>query len=411
MEAVRKLLGNYPGDVDDRVPSLLVDLPYLGTIGFVGISHMFWLQSFLLLCFQSVINMSVAVLVYVFIVKRQGELQKYLIGYGIICPLLLVLPVYLINLLELKNIAFMLCLAGAMPNLLLLRVMGSIHSTLPSYASETLGSFVLYYSSTLQYKFDAKSGSPLPLNRRAFLAKFYQFLSVLLQSSLLYSLLLPFNYMIFPRRDSKSLTDLYYVGNILNSFLMASLTSLVIEGGATGLGLLTSIVSGMQLVDFSDSPLTKSVSPSDFWGNRWDKPVASALKDGVFRPLHQAGFSRHIAAIATFVVSGVIHEYVLYLMAQREGHANNPTRQQYTPNYGRHTQFFLWNGIVLLFERALETHRFVKWIKANIPGPLRTALVLMTVLPIAHFFTDEYIKSGFYSDASLGFPLIVYLGK
>lgn len=176
------------------------------------------------------------------------------------------------------------------------------------------------------------------------------------------------------------------------------------------MGLLTSMLTGIQIMSFSDSPLTKSSSPSDFWGNRWDKPVAAALRRGAFRPLRQAGISRHMSALLTFCVSGIIHEYILVIMAQRKGIPNNPLHQPYAPAFGQHTLFFLWNGVVLLLERTVESHPAIKWMQSNLPKRIRTMLVLLTVLPIARTFTDEYVASSFYSDMAFGFPLITYLG-
>jgi len=174
---------------------------------------------------------------------------------------------------------------------------------------------------------------------------------------------------------------------------------------------LTSICSGVALQSFSDSPISQSSSPSDFWGNRWDRPVASGLKRGAFVPLRKIGCNRHVAAALTFMISGLIHEYVLLFMAQRHGPPyNNPQQVKYEPTFGKHSLFFVWNGIVLLLERALEGHPFIKWMGLNLPKQVRTALVLLTVLPIAHLFTDEYVKSCFFSDTAFAFPRITYLG-
>jgi hypothetical protein len=442
MDTIRSFLSDYSFEVDDRQPQFVVMLPYIGNVSFTNISLVFWVQAFLLLSFQSVINIGVAVVVYTTIVKQQRTIQAYLIGYGIVCPLLLYLPFYLIQMLELKNVAFMLCLTGAVPNLLLLRVVEAMHDMLPSFAGKSLGNFVLYYSATLQFQFD-DNGKPKTMTRTIFVHKVWEFLKVFALTSLLYSLLLPFDYDVFPSREIASLLDLYYWGNLFNAFLMASLTSVVLEGGelmrknginpmdladnliptffssssstfalgATGMGLLTSMLTGIQMMTFSDSPLTKSSSPSDFWGDRWDKPVASALRRGVFRPLRQAGISRHVSALLTFCMSGMIHEYILVIMAQRKGIPNNPSHQPYVPAFGQHTLFFIWNGIVLLLERTVESHPAIQWIQSNVPKQIRTMLVLLTVLPIARTFTDEYVASNFYSDAAFGFPLITYLGS
>jgi hypothetical protein len=197
-------------------------------------------------------------------------------------------------------------------------------------------------------------------------------------------------------------------------FGLISIFSYPCAGGASGLGLLQSVGTGYAMESFSDSPLTKSTSPSDFWGRRWDRPVQSALSRGAFRPLRKAGYSRHAAAVATFMVSGVLHEYVLHLMSLRhypdDSIPNNPLREPYRPTFGSHFVFFVWNGVLLLLERALQGNAIIDWMRTSLPRPIRTLLVLLMVLPISHLFTDEYIKSCFFSDAAFGFPKIVYLG-
>ena len=306
----------------------------------------------------------------------------------------------------------MVTLAGALPNLLVLRVIEAMHDTLPLFAKESTKHFVLYCSATLQVMIDENTKKPVPFTRQLFLEKAQRFVTVLLQTSFLYSVLLPFGYTIAPSRRISHFLDLFYWGNLVNNFIMASLTSLLLEGGASGLGLLTSICTGVTLQTFSDYPLTKSSSPSDFWGNRWDRPVASGLKNGTFRPLRQAGWNRHTAAILTFFVSGFIHEYMLLFMSIRQGRChNNPRQEPYQPEFGTHFLFFAWNGIVLLIQRAVEDHPIIGWIASHLPKPVRTFLVLLTVLPISWLFTDEYIRSCFFSDSAFAFPKIICLGE
>jgi hypothetical protein len=459
---------------DDREPLFTFQIPGItGIFSFTNLKITFWIQCFVLLSIQSIINVFVAVIVYKFIVIRPTKKKQnnnnnnnsyhpYLIGYGIICPILLLGPLYIVTYcVELKNVTFMVCLCGAIPNLLLLRVVEAMHGIIPpaflSGSSSTtstsmtrdnndddddaksyhrrrrieeedgsseggLERFILYYAATLQVKIDEKTNEPVPFTRKIMMTKMQSFLSVFIQTTILYSLLQPFDYIIAPTSSSSSsiqrlsmITDFYYWGNIVNAFFMASLTSLLLEGGGTGLGLITSFCSGLTMETFSDSPLTQSSSPSDFWGNRWDRPVASALRRGVFRPLRKdGGCSRQFAAIITFVISGFIHEYLLFFFMQRKGIPNNPNNEQYNPQFGNQFIFFTWNAIVLVSERALLNTKIgrnvFQWMRCYLPKPILTFLVLMTVLPIAHLFTDEYVSSGFYNDAAFGFPRIEYLG-
>eukprot|EP00980_Cylindrotheca_fusiformis_P025898 scaffold14838_cov129-Cylindrotheca_fusiformis.AAC.3 len=286
------------------------------------------------------------------------------------------------------------------------------HDTLPSFAKESLGSFVLYYAGTLQVLLDEKTKRPVPFSREIFWGKLKAFLAVFAQAAILYSLLLPFDFSIAPQRNIRGLVDLFYWGNLVNAYVMASLTSVLLEGGASGLGLLTSICTGMTMQNFSDSPMSQSTSPSDFWGNRWDRPVASGLKRGIFVPLRNMGCHRHIAAILTFVASGFMHEYMLIFFTRRQGtQYNNPLNKPYEPAFGNQFLFFAWNGIVLWLERALAANPVIDWMKRTLPKPMRTAFVLLTVLPVAHLFTDEYLKSSFYGDAAYAFPIITFVSS
>ena len=199
--------------------------------------------------------------------------------------------------------------------------------------------------------------------------------------------------------------DLFYWGNIANNFLLAMLTSSVLDAGCTGLGILTSLVSGLSTMSFNDNPMTKSQSPSDFWGRRWNKIVGRALRRGVFLPLKNSGFSATISAFVTFLVSGLLHEYVLCVQMLRGG-----TKDPYTPAYGKQFFFFFWNGFILVCEHKLSSHSLVRW-TTRLPNSLRTLLVLFLVMPVAHCFTDEYIASGFYHDLSFGFPRFFLLNE
>lgn len=237
-------------------------------------------------------------------------MTRYLLGYGVLLPGFLLLTPYTFSTLQFPNVALMLCLCGAVPVIMTLRVIQAMLQQLPEYACKSQGMLILYFCSTLQIQFDAATQQPAPLTRQIVRTKLAAFARVLVQTSLLYSLLLPYNYKVLPQKPILLYQPwcLYSWGNLANGFFMASLTSLVLDGGASGLGLIMSLVSGYAMEDFSRSPLSKSTSPSDFWANRWDRPVQDGLRRGCFQPLCKAGLAPPAATLATFVVSGIIHE-------------------------------------------------------------------------------------------------------
>jgi hypothetical protein len=146
--------------------------------------------------------------------------------------------------------------------------------------------------------------------------------------------------------------------------------------------------------------------------------IVSLPVDSVFRPVRQWGFSRPFAVLVTFAASGILHEYVLVVLAVRGGghraahnaQDDEPYVYVYAPVFGKQFCFFAWNAVVILLEHAVKGHSIIRWMQVKLPAPVRTALVLLTVLPISFLFTDEYVACGFYSDISMGFPRVVFLG-
>jgi len=83
--------------------------------------------------------------------------------------------------------------------------------------------------------------------------------------------------------------------------------------------LVYNIFYGVQTYEIVLNPMLKSKSPSDFWGRRWNVLVHNGLKNGVYKPTRKHTSSKLLAVVATFVVSGIIHEYVDYVMFHGHG--------------------------------------------------------------------------------------------
>ena len=160
-----------------------------------------------------------------------------------------------------------------------------------------------------------------------------------------------------------------------------------VDAGSRMVGTAIEFISWKSVLEVSDSPLTKSTSPSDFWGRRWNALVHIVLKGGVYIPLRKNGFSKGIAALATFVASGLLHEYVLTALAFKGVLLDD--HSAYTPRYGYHLAFFVWNGLNLILEGIFYKHPIIQWMKRTLPKPVIVVMVLMTVLPIGHWFTGK----------------------
>ena len=236
-------------------------------ISFIPICVPFWVKAFVFLTLQSIFNVIVGIVVYYTIVDvsvdnkdddnvktsegkrltRRTVTRNYIFGYGILCPLLAAAPLFLFgNLVEFHNVALMLCLAGAVPNLLLLRVVEAIHGLLPDFcypSCQTTSQYqdtcrepsrhdgdksmdniighddqmttrkvdhdnsgnkspfymlLVYYSAPLQFRFDPSTNQPVPLRRAVFWKKVRSFVVVLIQTSILFSILQPLDYQLVP---------------------------------------------------------------------------------------------------------------------------------------------------------------------------------------------------------------------
>ena len=177
------------------------------------------------------------------------------------------------------------------------------------------------------------------------------------------------------------------------------------ESGTIAAAIVISLTSGFSTVDFNDSPLTKSTSVAEFWGMRWNKVIGGYLKFAVFKPMLKSGWGKGSAVFATFLASGLLHEYVL-LSCTLKGRGSGDAVPLFEPNYFRQTGFFLWNALMLILEQYLSSVDELKQFASKLPRPVRTALVVMTSLPISHWFTDEFIAGGVLNDFSVAFPRI-----
>ena len=429
--------------VDERQNIWEFSLFGLGRFGLVGCDLKFWAISFFFLSAECLWNCAFAYIIYKWIVPYQKTTHAYVLGYGVILPLILASPFWLLHMIPLSNIAFLLCFVGGTASLIIFRCVEAMHGLLPKFSTTSLSVFMLYYASALQFQIDETSGMAVKVTRKELTRKIFNFAGIFVRTSLLYSILLPCGYKLFDYPPIQGLAEMFHWRHLANNFLMACLTSVLLEckwihsctlrvllyvyipqtqtihlfmltmhtAGAVGLGILTSLLSGMSVIDPFDSPLTKSASPSDFWSRRWNRITQSGLRRGVFLPLLQCGASRTGAALGTFVASGILHEYVLLIMKQRQGKPNNPAGAVFEPNYGNHFRFFLWCGIVIWVEKLTRSTAPVLWMQKHLPQPVRTFLVLMTVLPIVNLFTDEYIASSFYNDAAFGFVRISHLSN
>jgi len=403
IDVIRELLSRHVEN-DIREAFLTLPVPGLGTLGCAAPHPIWWLQVSVILTIQSTINAITAISIYYLVVKQRGSLQSYLIGYGIICPALVTFPFQLSQFLGVHSISMMVGQAG-LSTVVLLRCLMAIHATLPSFVEKDLPSLVMFFVSPVQFEFDAKSGQVIKSTSESFRVTLWKTIQLTIVLTLVLNTMIFHDFELFQRREVNTFLDLFYWRNLCNNYAMACLTCSGLAGGTMLVGTLIEALSGNCVIELCDSPLTKSSSISDFWGRRWNALVHIVLKGGVYIPLRKNGFPAGMAAFVTFAASGILHEYILTAMSETAMLKNN---KPFTPNYGNHLAFFAWNGVVLVLEGLFYKHPLVQQMKRRLPSAVITAMVIMTVLPIGHWFTDEYAEIGFYQDFAVGMPELIW---
>ena len=165
------------------------------------------------------------------------------------------------------------------------------------------------------------------------------------------------------------------------------------------MSLIYNILYGYETSEMVLNPMFKSTSPSKFWGRRWNTVVHQCLKNGMYKPARRYTASKTLAMFATFAVSGLIHEYVNFVMF-----ANGDTAYRFS---WKQMIFFGWNGVLIALEYRLGHRGLCQWLVRHLPRLVITALVLGAALPLAHLFTGDWIHHGFFNAVYLSEPVLV----
>lgn len=174
------------------------------------------------------------------------------------------------------------------------------------------------------------------------------------------------------------------------------LLSVSLSQSSLGVSLIYNVLYRCQTYEIVLNPMFKSKSPSEFWGRRWNTLVHKGLKNGVYKPTRAYTSSRMLAVVAAFAVSGIIHEFVNYVMYGNGGAYHFSWKQM---------MFFGWNAVLIALEYSIGHWVVFKWISRTLPQIVVTALVLCAALPLAHLFTGDWIRHGYFDAVYLAEPI------
>jgi len=194
-----------------------------------------------------------------------------------------------------------------------------------------------------------------------------------------------------------SLLDLISWRHIVNNYLVALLLSISLSQSTLGISIIYNICYGYQTREVVMNPILKSSSPSDFWGRRWNTLIHSGLKNAIYKPMRfHFGTSTYIAVLATFVASGILHEYVNLVLFRSLG----------TLFQWKNIIFFGWNGLLIVSQYLFGHWTIFQWVSKKLPQSIITTLVILTAVPLGHLFFGDWIEAGYFDHVNMCLPSI-----
>lgn len=368
------------------------------------------------------------------------SVSNHLLVYGVILPFWIVCPYCAIQLLDLRHLIFKFAVGVVVPILTLLRTTEgtrerkdgrfwsvcskwSIPSILtllsvcfclalygftPKYATKSASRFVLYFSCPVILAPD-KEGELVKVPFSKTLQYLKAFLTLLFALGMYSSWMVTFEHLCVysydgydgaPSADDND--DWYSFHRFFtwqlygNNLFQAILFQLTLQTYCTGLMFFFSLLCGSEIKPVMNNPVFASRSPSDFWGRRWNLLVHNALKNGVFKPARRY-VSKTAAVAATFLVSGILHEWLLIALHAPMAHQQVDAEQSGSGSqcsncvsvvYGSATIFFAWQGILVSIEALVGHWSMFTKLDKILPMPVRTALIIASGIPVSWKMTD-----------------------
>lgn len=415
------------------VPEFLTNILSLGNeseepirLGFLMLSQAYWIEllGFVLLTLSFAALAGLLLYKTVIGPKQENTPTAYLVGWGLILPFWISWPVLIFNFVDLRSAIFRFLVGGIAPIVCSFRTLEAIYGLCPPYITKSVKDFVFFYATVpivarvkKQEGSSAAIGDPIPCSNPKKFKHLAKFLGLLFVTGSLQSILIPHeNLNIFGMGIESDVeiewhsTQRYYTWQLYgNSALQALLFQMYLTTYLEALVFAFAALTGYQAEPGMLNPLLESKSPTEFWGKRWNTMIHTVLKNGVYKPLRQMGVHRIGAILSTFVASGVFHEWILALVFVNDDRLyQSGRRHSSVPNYGGAVVFFAWQAFLIGAEMAFGKTALVQGVSKCLPQSVKTALVVGLGVPLAHFFLEPYVTSGFFfQHGNVGLPMMV----
>ena len=351
--------------------------------------------------------------------KTTTTIKKLVIGYALATSSI-ISPYLIISILRIENTASRFAICSSFV-LFLFRIFESMYDTVPMGARRSLKVYVAYFALPFDMLFDGNTNMPKLAtwdDVRNDATRLVLDASIIV---LLCSLLSPFDYMPFGSYDvhqhattadaatttttSTMILGLFHWRHLGDCLVIAYFFQQGLSLSFSAFGNLIQMTLGYKCPTMMRSPIMMATSPRDFWGRRWNVLVHAVMKRGLYKPVRHYTNSSLFASLAVFVGSGAFHEWLVHACFVY-GRDDNRGTTTGTVRIGSQTAFFIWNFVVIAIERyVVRSEIFATYLK-RVPKSLVPPLIVMTSLPVAHWFRDPYMYGGFFRDYEQFFPMI-----
>lgn len=341
-----------------------------------------------------------ASLVYKGIIEQRHTSSSYIIGYGIVIPSLLYFPFMLSDLLDLQN-SVLRFVSTLCPVLSLFRTMEAMYGFSPGGSENSVRSYMGYYSAIGEVIFNKETKETIPPKKSDIMKKLIMFAVGSFGLGFFSSILIQYDFYPFGFIESHNIGTVLSFGNIGNNLSSAILVQSYIATFLMPMSALLNLFQNFETVNAMTNALFTAESVSDFWGKKWNLLVHGVLKRGVFKPVRSIS-SSPIAAICTFIASGLFHEWIILVLIYDGKNIINLEKSGYQ------MKFFIWNAFLAVLETLLlKKINFWEKLRNIFPHTVVSVMVIMFAVPIAHWFLDPYIELGLLHHGQIAFPTFV----
>ena len=335
------------------------------------------------------------ILYYLVLPDQKLSLRKLSVGTLLLASSCLI-PYILFDALSVNNTAVRFTICTPLV-LYMFKTLEAVFGFVPVGAKSSFKVYCQYFSVPTELVFNKESGEPEFATMADYIDSAKNVVLSVLRICALVSFLSYYNYTPFGDTSAGEFFDGVHLKHLQprhlgNCFFIAVFFQQALALGDACMGNAVQVITGYKVLRSMRNPMLEATSPSDFWGRRWNLIVHNVMKRGVYKPVRKYLNSVTLASLMVFVASGLFHEWLVHAVVVYGRMLSGNV------HIGSNSAFFIWNFKVIMIERLIVGSNIVQSLGRITPRPIVTLAIIMSSLPVAHWFGNPYLNGGFFSD-------------